>query len=448
VRVRNKKILTVLIILLLGIYTNTILLNLTSVQAQATQPQRFSSLPTNVNDKKDITNSTFWKWIKDYIGPKGYKDMIFIFGECYGGGFVNSLPDGSKLPATVAMSASSYSEESNGWTDGHSGGAYDLFLQGVTDALRSNPGGTADAIFNAAAQADIINPNSPKYTTAYHVSEHPQIRHSDNTSISFHDGHSNYAILYGGNPNGERHWNDLDRFYAVLRNNLHYSASDIKVLYGDGTNKFGSTTPINSPATVNNLENTIKNLPMNSTETLLFWVSDHGDNDAHIDTGYNVFHGYSSHTFNFNLYSDFIRSVSLSTVIAPSFVIPLAGISNNLTTVYINGVYIGNLTTVSVNTIFFSKNQVVFSEFNNNLTISSGQSTDFAMWNFTLDSGSVPTQTLSSVGGVMVPVNKTALLAPYIGLASTILVAAAVTVIYVKRVKRRKEKLQSIEEVE
>ena len=43
-------------------------------------------------------------------------------------------------------------------------------------------------------------------------------------------------------------------------------------------------------------------------------------------------------------------------------------------------------------------------------------------------------------GGVGVPVDKLGLLAPYIGLASTILVATAATAIYVKHVKRRKER--------
>ena len=43
------------------------------------------------------------------------------------------------------------------------------------------------------------------------------------------------------------------------------------------------------------------------------------------------------------------------------------------------------------------------------------------------------------VGGVVVPVDKFALLAPYIGLTSTVTVAAVATVVYVKRVKRRKE---------
>lgn len=46
-----------------------------------------------------------------------------------------------------------------------------------------------------------------------------------------------------------------------------------------------------------------------------------------------------------------------------------------------------------------------------------------------------------AVGGTVVPTDKFGLLAPYVGLASTAIIAAAVaTTIYVKRVKRRKEK--------
>ena len=46
----------------------------------------------------------------------------------------------------------------------------------------------------------------------------------------------------------------------------------------------------------------------------------------------------------------------------------------------------------------------------------------------------------SGVGGIVIHVDKFALLAPYIGLTSTIVVAAVVSAVYVKRVKRRKEK--------
>jgi len=45
-----------------------------------------------------------------------------------------------------------------------------------------------------------------------------------------------------------------------------------------------------------------------------------------------------------------------------------------------------------------------------------------------------------SVGGIIVPVDKFGLLTPYIGLASTIIVATVATAVYVKRFNRRKEK--------
>jgi len=44
------------------------------------------------------------------------------------------------------------------------------------------------------------------------------------------------------------------------------------------------------------------------------------------------------------------------------------------------------------------------------------------------------------VGGIVIPVDKFGLLVPYIGLTSTMLVATVTTAVYVKRVKRRKEK--------
>jgi hypothetical protein len=47
---------------------------------------------------------------------------------------------------------------------------------------------------------------------------------------------------------------------------------------------------------------------------------------------------------------------------------------------------------------------------------------------------------VGSVGGIVVPVDKFGLLAPYVGLASTTIIATVATALYVKRVKHRKEK--------
>jgi hypothetical protein len=51
----------------------------------------------------------------------------------------------------------------------------------------------------------------------------------------------------------------------------------------------------------------------------------------------------------------------------------------------------------------------------------------------------IPLYVSYCVGGVVVPFDKFGLLAPYFGLASTIIIAAVATSIYVKHVKRRKE---------
>jgi len=55
-------------------------------------------------------------------------------------------------------------------------------------------------------------------------------------------------------------------------------------------------------------------------------------------------------------------------------------------------------------------------------------------------SGSLRISAQKAVGGILIPVNKFALLAPYIGLASTMLAAAVASTVYVKHVKRREEK--------
>jgi hypothetical protein len=52
----------------------------------------------------------------------------------------------------------------------------------------------------------------------------------------------------------------------------------------------------------------------------------------------------------------------------------------------------------------------------------------------------VMTITSPSVGGIVLPVDKLGLLAPYIGLTSTIMATVVAAAIYVKRVNHRKEK--------
>ena len=52
----------------------------------------------------------------------------------------------------------------------------------------------------------------------------------------------------------------------------------------------------------------------------------------------------------------------------------------------------------------------------------------------------VPPPPPQAIGGEMIPVDKLVLLVPYIGLASTILVAAVATAVYIKRIKYRERR--------
>jgi hypothetical protein len=252
--------------------------------------------------------------------------------------------------------------------------------------------------------------------------------------------------MFAGNPNGLRHWNDLARMYNVMTTKLGYSAADITVLYGDGTGKMSNGTqspvPVNAAATRANLQNTIKNVAkkMNSSNTLLFWVSDHGDLDPGIRDIPTTVSPHGAYTFQFDLYPAYIQAVSISES-SPDIEIAQQGVTG-YDTVAINNVTVGSLQPLSnTTTLYFGKNTISLSPYGNTFAITSSQATNFTIYNITLSSGSVNTQILSRpVGGIAVPVDKLPLFASYIGLASTAIIGAMATAVCVRRVKRGKEK--------
>jgi len=65
---------------------------------------------------------------------------------------------------------------------------------------------------------------------------------------------------------------------------------------------------------------------------------------------------------------------------------------------------------------------------------------DWQLFKVNTDMSVEPITNATGVGGIAIPVDKFGLLAPYIGLTSTTIVVAVATVVYVKRIKRRKEK--------
>lgn len=94
----------------------------------------------------------------------------------------------------------------------------------------------------------------------------------------------------------------------------------------------------------------------------------------------------------------------------------------------VDGTYAGlwDVDEFDVTSLLLNDNTVAFKDIDDGFTISVAMLiVKYAWW---------------PVGGIVIPIDKLSLLAPYIGLASTILVATVATAVCVKRVKRRKER--------
>jgi hypothetical protein len=412
----KKFLISILVSVLLVQIGGCLISSLLSVQTQAQPPpakkpvKKYSTIPTNDSKPYYITNGTFWKWIKgnftDKSGTATYKDMIFEFDQCSGGGFVKSLP--VDLKNAIAMSASDYGKDSYVHTGVASPpypkGSYGAFLEALTDVLKANSGWTVDQIFSDARRLDTSGPKERNEET-------PQISNEGKNKMTFGDGKTNIALLYAGRPDLAS-WNDLDKMYGVLKGKY----DDIRVLYGDGTGMKpdGKTDTVvnwaadgSNRASMANLQKAIidigKKMGSNKDETFLFWVSDHGDSDLTV-SGQQVVDAHGISTFKFDTDPTYINEVSKS-VSLPSVEIPQWNVTGYNDSVLIDGAYVGSLEPTSPLTrLYFGKDQIPFTQFNNTFTIQSNQSTAFTVGNITLYSGEVPMQTAN----VTVPFGPTA----------------------------------------
>ncbi len=113
---------------------------------------------------------------------------------------------------------------------------------------------------------------------------------------------------------------------------------------------------------------------------------------------------------------------------------------------FIDATYDGNLMKMYVDSVLETTFTVSSPIYTNHLTLRIGSGHGSRFFNGTIDevkiygSSPPPSPRAPSVGGFFVSIDKFGLMAPYIGLASTTMIGAVATVVYVRRVKRRKEK--------
>jgi len=354
--------------------------------------------------------------------------------------------------------------------------AYRYAHPGIKDGVNRNPK-ESDA-YNDAKNS-IFWKNRGFVDNVLPTAQHKTLNNGGNIKLGGGTGGSGatsyHAILFAGKTTArdgsprDDLWNDIARQHKMLTES-GYPAANIVTLYGDGIVPKGAwegpggITP--QAATRDNLIKAIKDLKekkkMNENEQLYIYIGDHGSPDEGTDTlpkpKVAPPHGdkNENNTFNFSP--------------LPSYMIEALQSSHNTVGPYIelNVKTSGNIT--SNWEVFFNDNASAVNGGDNtflgggnetalrfpidrdaiNLTgdndvwLRNSQSTDdpieveiyFSMGDIETYDEPVP------VGGFSVLIDKPKpdLLAPYIGLASTIIVATAATAIYVKRVKHRKEK--------
>lgn len=224
-------------------------------------------------------------------GRSNVLDAKFLFQECYGGGMVNALK--AKLDNSINWiggSASNWSEvargEANSATNPQSPMSY--WTKALIPALQAN--NSILSALTTALRNDQVGPFSPN------VSEHPFIAGGGpagfgKIKLKDPNAKSYEAILWAGDPNQQRHANNiqqmvntLEKAWGAPNNNPPGNPPkvNITVLYGDGpgpgTPNFGRGVNV-MKATEADLTRALTNLQLNPNEEFLFYATDHGGTD-------------------------------------------------------------------------------------------------------------------------------------------------------------------------
>lgn len=241
-----------------------------------------------------------------WIGEAGYANLVFVFNQCYAGGMMDEL--GEQLDGDVAMlGAAAHDDVSSGLGDNYDPQRYpswqeqygfdrpeDFYAKEVGEEL-AKTGDDAPTMRELAETAETENYDGPQGPDAKNGEdfEQPQTRFLGRggdvkigKTADGSDVQSRHAILFAGDADGMRHWNDVDRAYKALTEQQGFAADDVQVLVGggkDSTRPDGSPAPdyIDGAGTKQELFDAIESVSaeMNENEQLIFWASDHGNRE-------------------------------------------------------------------------------------------------------------------------------------------------------------------------
>ncbi len=246
-----------------------------------------------------ISDADFAEMMQGLLMPGGennVRDAKFLFQQCFGGGMLDDLEDTFGTTVKwVGGSASKHDECSVGQvstaeneTEGYDDiWVFDPPIDWWTDELKDEMAedqSLLDAINSANSQDQVGGGHEDPYGE-YEHGQSVCANGGEEITLADPDAQSHHAILWGGNADHMRHFNDIQAVRNVLVDKWGDPGGNvtISVLFGDGEHASdGSDLPDEwnaQSATRENLEAVIANLTesMNENEQFFFYASDHGD---------------------------------------------------------------------------------------------------------------------------------------------------------------------------
>jgi len=225
-----------------------------------------------------------------------YKNISFVFDQCFAGGFINDLAfaNAQAWPyiagnerGNLTISTSSRWDRYMYYADGPT--SFFTFFTDPWNKAVDTP--TFDNFGDAHLEAENV---TRQRCITYGVSQsHPQYHSNptqmDNLTLSAQPGDDHrYAIIFAGLTNSKAFYNEGSEIYNILTTHYGYSDNDIALLWGDGTHQITSSgatwNKIDLSATKQNLWNVLADMgasggsydKVGSDDRLLVYFVGHG----------------------------------------------------------------------------------------------------------------------------------------------------------------------------
>ena len=254
--------------------------------------------------------------ISMHIAQPGFANMVFVFGECYGGGMLDELQADLAGKGDVALASASRHDEMAWYVTAAMLAASRVYWnrlgyvapigfyikEMVNEMART--GRSAVSVERAAQIATGADPvrqggRNPlgrpwgDYRPGVPIVEHPQwveIGNGGDIKLGFktngEPAASRHAILFAGNANTMADWGDLEAINQALVTNHRFPAENVHILAGGGPGSRrpdGSAVPgyVDGAGTRDALWEAIRTVgqQMNANEQFVFFGLDHGNRE-------------------------------------------------------------------------------------------------------------------------------------------------------------------------